>query len=174
MSGKKTPATATTPAAKAVLSVMRTAVWLLDELEPVFTAHQTTAARLDVLETLSVLGRPARPVEIRDELHLPAQTITGTLDSLEQERLIRRIPHPSDRRSILVELTTSGAALVNKLCPPLIALEERLMSGVSPARIDTLLQTLATVQATIQERRKRPVTAPQADSRRGRTMPRSA
>jgi DNA-binding MarR family transcriptional regulator len=174
MSGKKTPATATTQDAKAVLSVMRTAVWLLDELEPVFTAHQTTAARFDVLETLSVLGRPARPVEIRDELHLPAQTITGTLDSLEQERLIRRIPHPSDRRSILVELTTSGAALVNKLCPPLIALEERLMSGVSPARIDTLLQTLATVQATIQERRKRPATAPQADSRRGRTMPRSA
>ena len=176
MSGKKTAAAAaaTTPAAKAVLSIMRTAVWLLDELEPVFAAHQTTAARFDVLETLSALGRPARPVEIRDELRLPAQTITGTLDSLQQAGLIRRIPHPSDRRSILVELTTSGAALVAKLCPPLIALEERLMSGVSPARIDALLQTLDTVQATILERRKRPTTAGIADSRKGKTVARSA
>jgi DNA-binding MarR family transcriptional regulator len=176
MSGKTTAAAAATatPAARAVLAIMRTAVWLLEELEPVFAAHQTTAARFDVLETLSAFGRPARPVEIRDELHVPAQTITGTLDSLQQEGLIRRIPHPSDRRSILVELTPSGAALVVKLCPPLIALEERLMSGVSPARIDALLQTLDTVQAAIQERRNKPATAGKSDSRRGRTVPRSA
>jgi DNA-binding MarR family transcriptional regulator len=176
MGGKKTAAAAaaTTPAAKAVLSIMRTAVWLLDELEPVFTAHRTTAARFDVLETLSALGRPVRPVEIRDELHVPAQTITGTLDSLEQEGMIRRLPNPSDRRSILVELTTSGAALVNKICPPLIALEGRLMTGVSPARIDALLQTLGTVQATIQERRQRPAAAAKSAPRRRRTIPQSA
>ena len=174
MRGKKATAAATTPAARAVLAIMRTAAWLLDELDPVFAAHHTTAARFDVLETLSALGRPARPVEIRDELHLPAQTMTGTLDSLQQGGLIRRIPHPSDRRSILIELTASGAALVDKLCPPLIALEERLMSGVSPARIDTLLQTLGTVQATIQERRKRPAIAAKSESRRSRTVPRSA
>jgi DNA-binding MarR family transcriptional regulator len=136
--------------------------------------HQTTAARFDVLGTPSALGRPVRPVEIRDELHVPAQTITGTLDSLEQEGLIRRLPHPSDRRSILVELTTSGAALVDKLCPPLIALEGRLMSDVSPARIDALLQTLGIVQATIQERRQKPATAGKSASRRGRTILRSA
>jgi hypothetical protein len=87
MKGKKTAAAAaaTTPAARAVLAIMRTAVWLLEELEPVFAAHQTTAARFDVLEALSAFGRPVRPVEIRDELHVPAQTITGTLDSLQQE-----------------------------------------------------------------------------------------
>jgi DNA-binding MarR family transcriptional regulator len=176
MSGKRTAAEAAakTPAARAVLAIMRTAVWLLEELEPVFAAHQTTAARFDVLETLSAFGQPVRPVEIRDKLRVPAQTITGTLDSLQQEGLIRRIPHPSDRRSILVELTTSGAASVAKLCQPLIAVEERLMSGVSPARIDALLQTLDAVQATIQEHRKRLATAEKSDSRRGRAVPRSA
>jgi hypothetical protein len=60
-----------------------------------------------------------------------------------------------------------------------MSLEERLMSGVSPARIDALLRTLDAVQATVKERRKRPATAAKpdsrkSDSRRGRTVPRSA
>jgi DNA-binding MarR family transcriptional regulator len=169
MKGKKPKVTglAMTPATKAVLTILRTAVWLLDELEPVFVAHRTTAARFDVLETLSALDRPVRPVEIGEQLHVPAQTITGTLDSLQHDGLIRRIPHPNDRRSILVELTAAGAAFVAKLCPPLIAREECMMSGLSPAQIEALLRTLQTVQATIQERRKTPVTPAKVASGRG-------
>jgi len=168
MNGRKAKVTglAMTPATKAVLSLLRTAVWLLDELEPVFAAHRTTAARFDVLETLSALGRPVRPVEIREQLHVPAQTITGTLDSLQHDGLVRRIPHPNDRRSILVELTAAGAAFVAKLCPPLIAREECMMSALSPAQIEALLRTLQTVQATIQERHKKPVTPAKAASGR--------
>jgi DNA-binding MarR family transcriptional regulator len=38
-------------------------------------------------------------------------TITGLVDGLEAKGLVRRIPNPEDRRSLLAELTTEGQAL---------------------------------------------------------------
>ena len=38
-------------------------------------------------------------------------TITGLVDGLEEKGLVRRIPNPEDRRSLLAELTENGRAL---------------------------------------------------------------
>lgn len=38
-------------------------------------------------------------------------TITGLVDGLEEKGLVRRIPNPDDRRSLLAELTHEGRAL---------------------------------------------------------------
>jgi DNA-binding MarR family transcriptional regulator len=139
-------------ATAAALSILRTAAWLLDELEPTFAAHHTTAIRFDILDALTQLGRPARPVELKELLHVPAQTVTGVLDALERTVLIRRKPHPTDRRSVLVELTPAGTAAVEELCPPLIAVEEACMAGLSSAQLDTLVQLLALAQSSIRAR----------------------
>jgi DNA-binding MarR family transcriptional regulator len=141
------------PATAAVLSILRTAAWLLDELEPTFAAHHATAARFDILDALTQLGRPARPVELKELLHVPAQTITGVLDALERAGLIQRKPHPTDRRSVLVELTAAGRLAVDELCPPLIAVEEACVAGLSSTQLDTLVELLASVQGTIRARR---------------------
>jgi DNA-binding MarR family transcriptional regulator len=141
------------PSPAAALSILRTAAWLLDELEPTFAVHHTTAARFDILDALTQLGRPARPGELKELLHVPAQTVTGVLDALERAGLIGRKPHPTDRRSVLVELTAAGTAAVDELCPPLVAVEEACMAGLSSAQIETLAQLLTTVQATLRARR---------------------
>src|SRR5947209_7401071 len=99
----------------ATLSILRTAALLLNELEPVFSARHATAARFDVLDALARLGRPARPVELKERLHVPGQTLTGVFDALERGGLIRRLPHPSDRRSVLVELTSTGRETIDAL-----------------------------------------------------------
>jgi DNA-binding MarR family transcriptional regulator len=38
-------------------------------------------------------------------------TITGLIDGLEDKGLVRRVPNPDDRRSLLAELTQDGQAL---------------------------------------------------------------
>jgi DNA-binding MarR family transcriptional regulator len=38
-------------------------------------------------------------------------TITGLIDGLEEKGLVRRVPNPEDRRSLLAELTETGRAL---------------------------------------------------------------
>jgi DNA-binding MarR family transcriptional regulator len=141
------------PATAAALSILRTAAWLLDELEPTFAVHHTTAIRFDVLDALTQLGRPARPGELKDLLHVPAQTVTGVLDALERAGLIRRKPHPTDRRSVLVELTPTGTAAVDALCPPLIAVEAACLAGLSSAQLELLVELLTTVQGTLRARR---------------------
>jgi DNA-binding MarR family transcriptional regulator len=102
-------------ATAAALSILRTAAWLLDELEPTFALHHTTAVRFDILDALTQLGRPARPGELKELLHVPGQTVTGVLDALERAGLVRRKPHPTDRRSELDEHTPAGTAAVDEL-----------------------------------------------------------
>ena len=136
----------------AVLNILRTAAWLLDELEPVFSSFNTTAARFDVLDALTQIGRPARPVELKERLHVPAQTITGVLDALERAGLVRRTPNPTDRRSVLVEITPEGAQTIEDLCPPLIGVEEACMAHLSSKELEQLVGMLDVVQRTIRAR----------------------
>jgi DNA-binding MarR family transcriptional regulator len=140
-------------AVTATLAILRTAAWLLEEIEPVFAAHQTTAARFDVLDALKSIGRPARPVELKERLHLPAQTVTGILDALEKGGLVQRTPNPADRRSLLVEMTEAGAAIFERLCPPLAEIESDRLSALSPADLERLIVLLDAIRTTISDRR---------------------
>jgi DNA-binding MarR family transcriptional regulator len=137
----------------AVLAVLRTSSRLLEELEPVFAAHGTTASRFDVLDALSKCGGRGRPAELREALHLPAQTVTGVIDQLEGGGLVRRLPNPIDRRSVLVEITSAGRAAVDRICRPLIEVEEDCMAGLSQTERRRLAELLAKVEARITHRR---------------------
>lgn len=140
-------------ATAAVLAIFKASTRLLEELQPVFTDHDTTVSRFDVLEALSRRAGPTRPAELREMLHLPAQTLTGLLDQLESASLVRRSPNPADRRSILVELTEQGKAIVERICPPLIEIERDCMVTLSAAEQRQLVALLAKVDARITQRR---------------------
>lgn len=143
-------------ATAAVLAILKTSSWLLTELSPVFAEHQITATRFDALEALSASGGAARPAELRDLLHLPPQTITGVLDQLQAAGLIQRSPHPSDRRSTIAELTPAGHEAINRICPPLIDVEQDCMSALSQAEQDQLIGLLTKIQRRIAQRRQAP------------------
>lgn len=140
-------------ATAAVLAILKTSSWLLDELQPVFTEHGITASRFDALEALSRRGGRARPAELRDMLHLPAQTVTGVIDHLEAAGLVRRSPNRADRRSIIVEITAQGQSALDRICPPLIGIEEDCMTALSAAEQGQITELLARVQARITQRR---------------------
>jgi DNA-binding MarR family transcriptional regulator len=148
------PASASQRAATAVLAVLKTSSWLLHEVSPVFAEHGITATRFDALEALSRHGGAARPAELRDTLHLPAQTITSVLDQLQAAGLVSRSPHPSDRRSTIAELTPAGRQTVERVCPPLTDIEEDCMSALSQAEQDQLISLLTKIQARIAQRRQ--------------------
>ena len=147
------PVPADQRATAAVLAVFKASSWLLREVSPVFAEHGITVTRFDVLEALSRCGGTARPAELRDMLHLPAQTITGVLDQLQAAGLVKRSPHPSDRRSTMAEVTPAGREAIDRLCPPLIAIEEDCMSCLSPAEQDQLIGLLTRIQERIAQRR---------------------
>jgi DNA-binding MarR family transcriptional regulator len=63
-----------------------------------------------VLGHLLHQGRPYRmsPGKLAENLELSSGAMTNRLDQLEEAGLIRRLPDPTDRRSVQVELTPAG------------------------------------------------------------------
>lgn len=72
-----------------------------------------TVGWFDVLTSLQRLGGRARPLDIANDLRLPASSISRRLDRLEEEGWIARHRHvdEADKRAVDVELTKSGRRL---------------------------------------------------------------
>ena len=45
---------------------------------------------------------------ISKTLRIPPATVTDIIDRLEEDRLVRRVPHPSDARTTLAVITAKG------------------------------------------------------------------
>jgi hypothetical protein len=98
----------------------------------VFSAQGISATRFDAL-VIARCGTGVRPAELRDRLHLPAQTVTGVLDQLEAAGLVRRpapgrpAEHPGvgDRRR---------AGALDRICPPLTEIEDCWPGSARPSR----------------------------------------
>ncbi len=65
-------------------------------------------ADLDALEHLEAAG-PLTQRQLGERLSLTSGAITMLVDRLERAGWVRRRPHPSDRRSVLVELSAQAA-----------------------------------------------------------------
>lgn len=66
-----------------------------------------------VLEILETEG-PTIMREIAEPLGMTARNMTAIIDSLEEGGLVRRTPHPHDRRATVVELTPAGRRQANR------------------------------------------------------------
>ncbi len=72
-----------------------------------------TIGWFDVLTSLQRLGGRARPLDVANDLRLPASSISRRLDRLEEEGWIARHRHvdDADKRAVDIELTKSGRRL---------------------------------------------------------------
>ena len=65
--------------------------------------------------------------------NLNDRTITGLVDALEKTGHVRRSPHPTDRRAVLVELTDTATATMDRMQREHAALNDTLLRAVDPA-----------------------------------------
>ena len=72
-----------------------------------------TIGWFDVLTSLQRLGGVARPLDVANDLRLPASSVSRRLDRLEEEGWIARHRHvdDADKRAVDIELTKSGRRL---------------------------------------------------------------
>lgn len=93
----------------AVTNVMRVQQILQAAVDESLKPHGLTFARYEALVLLSFSQRGSLPMRMMGErLQLHPTSITNIVDRLEADKLARRLPHPSDRRTTLVELTDAG------------------------------------------------------------------
>jgi DNA-binding MarR family transcriptional regulator len=70
----------------------------------------------DVLSTLRRQGEPFQmaATDLADASMLTSGAMTNRIDRLEQQKLVRRLTDPQDRRRVLVQLTRGGLRMVER------------------------------------------------------------
>jgi DNA-binding MarR family transcriptional regulator len=94
----------------------------------------------DILFTLRRSGAPFRlsPSELSASLLVSSGTLTNRLDRLERKGLIRRIAHPTDRRSTEVELTEDAVSATDTAIHRHVENERSMLSGLTDREQTTL------------------------------------
>lgn len=127
----------------AITSIMRAHQLALGRVEAVLRPFDITFARYEVLMLLSFSRRGSLPMRIiGSRLQVHQTSVTNAVDRLEQAGLVRRMPHPSDRRTTLVAVTDAGRALGDRAT---LALNAEVFSdlGLEPGAVQALFDVLA-------------------------------
>jgi DNA-binding MarR family transcriptional regulator len=73
-----------------------------------------TYARMRLLGAL-YCGGPQIMSSISGELGVTRRNVTALVDAMEEEELVRRKPHPTDRRATVIELTRKGVRTADSI-----------------------------------------------------------
>ena len=97
----------------AVTSVMRAHQILLARVEAALRPYDLSFSRFELLRLLAFTRTGALPItKASDRLQVHVTSVTHAIRRLESAGLVRRLPHPTDGRTTLVEITALGRATV--------------------------------------------------------------
>lgn len=109
--------------------------------------YQLSPSARQILAVVEGAGQPLEPSVIAERVLITTGTMTSVLDTLEKRELIQRMPHPDDRRKLLVEITPQAQAILDELLPSFHARERDVISNALSTREQRdLLHLLAKVQ----------------------------
>jgi DNA-binding MarR family transcriptional regulator len=95
----------------AVTGVMRVQQIIQSAVDGALKPHGLTFARYEALVLLTFARQGNLPMRVMGErLQLHPTSVTNIVDRLEKDGLVKRVPHPTDRRTTLVEITGDGQA----------------------------------------------------------------
>lgn len=134
----------------AVSNIFRVATVIRNHMERTALASaELSFTGFTVLWVLWIWGeQEAR--HVADESGVSRGTLTGVVTTLERRGLVRRRPHPDDRRSVLVAATPAGEALMAELFPVFNAEEAKVSAGLDARQKDELADALRTIMRTVE------------------------
>ncbi|MFC4605775.1 MarR family winged helix-turn-helix transcriptional regulator [Rhodococcus kronopolitis] len=127
----------------AVTSLMRAQQIMMARVEEVLKPSGLTFSRYELLTLLTFTRSGALPMaKASARLQVHPTSVTNAVDRLESAGLVRRMPHPSDRRATLIEITQDGRDLALRATAQL---NEQVFArpGLSGDKLDTLVRILA-------------------------------
>jgi len=80
--------------------------------------------------------------ELADALKVTPRNVTTLIDGLEKTGFVKRRDHPNDRRAILLDLTSSGTEITDRLKRETKEFAKALFAGMSPAKLEQFVETL--------------------------------
>ena len=97
----------------AATSIMRAQQIVLARVDEALKPFDLTFARYEALVLLTFSRRGSLPLgKMGERLMIHPTSVTNIVDRLEGQRLVRRLDHPTDRRTTLCEITPAGRRVV--------------------------------------------------------------
>lgn len=131
------------PGMAAVTSVIRAHQIYMARVEAVLRPLELSFARYELLMVLHFSRRGSLPLnKLGSRLQVHPTSVTNAVDRLERQGMIKRVGHPTDRRTTLAEITPSGRQAALDATD---ALNEAVFSapGLDPEEVGSLLAVLA-------------------------------
>ena len=143
--------TANARATECAMNLVLTADLLVKRIATLLQPLHLTPASGLVLSMLADAQSPLPPNEIADRLIISRATVTGLLDSLERRAYIRRLPHPSDRRMILADITETGRKAAREFRPIVHQHQKEWFEVLGETEQQQFLVALHRLQESLQE-----------------------
>jgi DNA-binding MarR family transcriptional regulator len=137
---------ASASATECAMNLVRTGDLVLGRVAATLQPLEVTPAGGLVLGLLKDAAHPCSPNYISERLIVSRATVTGLLDTLAKRGLVRREPHPDDRRMVLVHLTKSGSRIADRVRRVVHRAEAEWMRSLSEHERAQLTDLLGKVQ----------------------------
>jgi DNA-binding MarR family transcriptional regulator len=138
---------ASASATECAMNLARTGDLVLGRVASALKPLDVSPAGGLVLGILKDAGRPCPPNYISERLIVSRATVTGLLDTLAKRGLVRREPHPTDRRMVLVYLTKAGSRMADMVRRTVHRAEAEWMSSLSEQERARLIELLGKLQS---------------------------
>ncbi|MGV3759780.1 MAG: MarR family winged helix-turn-helix transcriptional regulator [Actinomycetota bacterium] len=127
----------------AATSIMRAQQIVLAQVDEALKPFDLTFARYEALVLLTFSRTGALPLgKMGERLMIHPTSVTNIVDRLEAQGLVRRVPHPTDRRTTLCEITRDGRERVEKATAAVSAVDLGI-AGLTEREVEQLTRLLA-------------------------------
>ena len=130
----------------AVTSVMRAHQILLARVENALRPYDLSFSRFELLRLLAFSRTGALPItKASERLQVHVTSVTHAIRRLEADGLVQRVPHPTDGRTTLVQLTELGRSTVEDATA---TLNEKVFAdiGISQSQARALVSSIETLR----------------------------
>ncbi len=118
-----------------VTSVMRAHQILLARVETALRPYDLSFSRFELLRLLAFSRTGALPItKASDRLQVHVTSVTHAIRRLEADGLVQRMPHPTDGRTTLVQITDLGRSTVEDAS---VTLNEQVFADLGLAAGDS-------------------------------------
>ncbi|MGI5132912.1 MarR family winged helix-turn-helix transcriptional regulator [Pseudonocardia sp. CA-107938] len=132
--------------AESAARLRRVVVRLARTLNGSAAAEGLTPTQASVLATIGFRG-PLQPAALADVEEVNPTMISRIVSKLDDQGLIRRLPHPDDQRAVLVEATTAGQETSARIRQARTEVVTGLLHNLSPTYARAVLDALPALEA---------------------------
>ena len=117
---------------------------------PLLESNGLTGARISVLALLNRADNKWLTIgEVAAGMNVTSGNVTQVVNGLAREGLARRLPHPSDGRTTIVEMTEKGQAVLDRVRPEEQRQLTAMWEGLTDREKSTLIHLLAKLRMNL-------------------------